>query len=62
MLKDKLAKMAQREREEAREEMTKAMIRERQRARQDAAKTKQLVLTHTHTQLSLHNIYFQLAM
>ncbi|XP_047449577.1 MICOS complex subunit mic25a isoform X2 [Mugil cephalus] len=43
ILKDKLAKVAQREREEARQEITKAMIRERQRARQDAEKTKQLV-------------------
>lgn len=43
MLKEELAKIAQRDREAAREEMTKAMTRERHNTRQEAEKTKQLV-------------------
>ncbi|XP_037540314.1 MICOS complex subunit mic25a [Nematolebias whitei] len=42
LLKDELAKMAQRERETAREDRTKAMSREREHARQEAEKTKEL--------------------
>lgn len=42
ILKEELAKMAQRERDAAREEMTKAMSRERLHTRQEAEKTKQL--------------------
>lgn len=53
IVKDELAKMAQRERETAREEVTKAMSRERQHARQEAEKAKELVHAkahvHTHT-------------
>ncbi|XP_041859581.1 MICOS complex subunit mic25a isoform X2 [Melanotaenia boesemani] len=42
ILKDELAKMAQKEKEAAREEMVKAMTRERQHTLQEAEKTKQL--------------------
>lgn len=50
ILKEELAKVAQKEREAAIQEITKAMNRERQHTRQEAEKTKQLVHTHyTHT-------------
>lgn len=49
MLKNELAKMAEREKEAVREEMVKAMSRERQQARKEAEKTKELVHAHTHT-------------
>ncbi|XP_032377075.1 MICOS complex subunit mic25a isoform X3 [Etheostoma spectabile] len=42
VLKEELAKVAQRERAAAREEMTKAMTQERQHIRQEAENTKQL--------------------
>ncbi|XP_028439010.1 MICOS complex subunit mic25a [Perca flavescens] len=42
VLKEELAKVAQREREAAREEMTKAVTRERQHKRQEAENAKQL--------------------
>lgn len=42
ILKEELAKVAQRERDAAREELTKAMTRERQHTRQEAEKAKQL--------------------
>ncbi|XP_044068183.1 MICOS complex subunit mic25a-like isoform X2 [Siniperca chuatsi] len=42
ILKEELAKVAQREREAAREEMTKAMSQERQHIHQEAEKAKQL--------------------
>ena len=48
ILKDELAKIAQREREAAKEELAKAMSRERQHKRQEAEKTKQLVHVHVH--------------
>ncbi|KAG7239843.1 hypothetical protein INR49_030556 [Caranx melampygus] len=49
ILKEELAKVAQREREAAIQEITKAMNQERQHTRQEAEKTKQLVHTPTHT-------------
>lgn len=42
LLKDELAKMAEREKEAVREEMVKAMSRERQQARKEVEKTKEL--------------------
>uniref|UniRef100_A0A3B5KWQ4 CHCH domain-containing protein n=1 Tax=Xiphophorus couchianus TaxID=32473 RepID=A0A3B5KWQ4_9TELE len=42
ILKDELAKMAEREREAAREELVKTMSRERQQARKEAEKAKEL--------------------
>ncbi|XP_070401080.1 MICOS complex subunit mic25a isoform X1 [Nothobranchius furzeri] len=47
ILKDELAKMAQREPEATREEVTKAMSRERQRTLQEAEKAKQLSAEET---------------
>lgn len=47
ILKEELAKVAQRESEE----MTKARTRERLQTRLEAEKTKKLVCTHTHTSL-----------
>lgn len=52
ILKDELAKMAEREREAAREELVKTMSRERQQARKEAEKAKELVHKHTHTPTS----------
>lgn len=43
ILKEELAKVAQRESETSREEMTKAMTRERLHTRKEAEKAKQLV-------------------
>ncbi|XP_039657420.1 MICOS complex subunit mic25a isoform X3 [Perca fluviatilis] len=45
VLKEELAKVAQREREAAREEMTKAVTQERQHKRQEAKNAKQLPIT-----------------
>lgn len=58
MLKEELAKIAQRDREAAREEMTKAMTRERQHTRQEAEKTKQLVHYHTQKEANMDIFVF----
>lgn len=49
IIKEELAKVAEREREAAIQDITKAMSRERQQTRQEAEKTKQLVCTHRHS-------------
>lgn len=43
ILKEELARMAQKEREAAREDMTKVLTRERLHTRQEAEKAKKLV-------------------
>ncbi|XP_013870810.1 MICOS complex subunit mic25a isoform X2 [Austrofundulus limnaeus] len=60
IVKDELAKMAQREIETAREEVTKAMSRERQHARQEAEKAKQLAqqLQKKDTQLKALDAFY----